>query len=294
MPDTPTPQANARMRQYWDEEAGTNWAAQQELLDAQLGPVNEALLARAALRPGERVLDVGCGCGATTLAAAERVGAAGRALGIDLSGPMLRRAAERAAAAGLGARVETLHADAQTYDFASGPAGGWDASLSRFGVMFFDDPVAAFANLARALRPEGRFVFACWQERERNPWIDAAARGALRHLEPPPPPEAGAPGPFSLADPSHTRSLLERAGFPEVAIDAFEEPIRMADLETASRLWVEVGPVASMVREQQPSVDLLEAVRRSVRDELSRFDRADGSGLVAPAAAWIVAAQRAG
>lgn len=294
MPGAATTQANARMRQYWDQEAGGNWAAQQELLDAQLEPVNTALLARAALQPGERVLDIGCGCGATTLAAAERIGAEGRVLGIDLSGPMLLRADQRAAAAGLAARVETLRADAQTHSFSSGSTGDWDAALSRFGVMFFDDPSVAFANIASALRPGGRFVFACWQERERNPWIDAAARGALRHLEPPPPPEPGAPGPFSLADPDHTRSLLEGAGFAEVAVEAFDEPIRMADLETASRLWVDVGPVAGMVREQQPGPELLEAVRLAVRDELRRFDSADGSGLVAPAAAWIVAARCAG
>ncbi len=289
MTDGATPQANTRMRVYWNEQAGPIWAEQHELLDAQLEPVSEAVLRRADLRAGERVLDIGCGCGATTLGAADRVGPEGRVLGVDLSGPMLERARARAEAVGLGTRIETLQADAQVYSFTP---GAWDVALSRFGVMFFDDPEAAFGNIGRALRPGGRLVFACWQERARNPWIDAAARGALRHLEAPPPPEPGAPGPFSLADAIHTRSLLERAGFGEVGVDAFEEPIRMADLETASQLWVKVGPVAGMVLEQRPGPALLEKVREAVREELAQFDTREG--LVAPAAAWLVSARREG
>ncbi len=279
--------SNAQMREYWST-AGPRWVAQQERLDAQLEPYRDAVLTRAGLRAGARVLDVGCGCGATTLGAAERVGEGGKVVAIDLSGPMLERARQRLAAAGYGDRLEVVEGDAQSYPFES---GAFDVVLSRFGVMFFDDPPAAFANLARATQSGGRLAFACWQARERNPWMSVPLEGAMRHLEPPPPPEPDAPGPFTLAEPQHVRSLLLEAGFREICLEALEAPIRMAGLETAANLMMEVGPVAGLIRDQRPGPDLLEKVGGAVREALATFDTAEG--VVAPAAAWAVTAEKA-
>ena len=282
-----TAPANTEMKDYWQGDAGTSWVAQQERLDAQLATFGEAVLGRAQLAEGERVLDVGCGCGATTLRAANQVGPGGAVAAIDLSGPMLEQASRRIDSAGSGDRFEAIHDDAQTHAFASGV---FDAVVSRFGVMFFDDPLAAFRNLAGATRAEGRLVFACWQAREKNPWMFVPAQAALRYLEAPPKPEPDAPGPFSLADAARVRSLLTAAGYRGVEVEPLEDPIRMADPDTAADLMIEIGPLAGMVREQKPAPELLAKVRGAVRDALMAFDH--GGTLLAPAAAWIVFARR--
>ena len=199
--------ANTEQREYWNEQAGPTWVRNQERLDAQIQPWGELALNALAAAPGEAVLDVGCGCGATSLALAAQVGPEGRVVGLDLSGPMLARARERAAAEGR-ANVSFLQADAQTHAFAP----EFDALFSRFGVMFFDDPPAAFANLAGALRPGGRLSFACWQGREQNGWVSIPMAALIGEVELPPPPAPDAPGPFALGDPDRLRALLEGAG----------------------------------------------------------------------------------
>src|SRR5881628_2723223 len=159
---------------------------------------------RARIGAGERVIDIGCGCGDTTIALARRVGPAGLVLGIDVSAPMLARAADAAREAGV-AHVRFEHADAQTHRF---PAQAFDVLYSRFGVMFFSDPAAAFGNLRTALRPGGRLGFVCWQAVPENPWIAVPLEAAAQHMALPPPPAPGAPGPFSFADPERVRRIL--------------------------------------------------------------------------------------
>jgi len=158
---------NAEQVRHWNEVAGPRWVLFQERLDRELAVFAEAVLERAKPAAGEAALDIGCGCGATTLELGRRVGAKGRALGVDVSRPMLERARARAAAAGA-AQVAFLAADAQTAPLE--PAA-FDLLVSRFGVMFFTDPTAAFANLRRALRPGGRVTFVCWQKIADNPWL---------------------------------------------------------------------------------------------------------------------------
>ncbi|HLG01741.1 MAG TPA: methyltransferase domain-containing protein, partial [Acidimicrobiia bacterium] len=190
---------NDEQAEYWDGPGGEHWVAEAYRYSRMTGPLGEVLVEAADPQPGERVLDVGCGMGATTLAAAERVLPGGSALGVDLSGPMLAVARERANRGGL-THVAFEQADAQVRPF---DPGSFDLAISRFGVMFFDDPNAAFANLGRALRSGGRLEFVCWQGLFDNEWLAVPVAAALQHVPVPEMGEPGAPGPFSLADAGH-------------------------------------------------------------------------------------------
>lgn len=279
---------NAQQIAYWSEVTGPRWVAQQTELDAQLAPLSGAALARSGITTGARVLDVGCGCGQTLLDIGERVGAAGRVLGVDISSVMLARAEERVRARGMD-HVECLRADAQIHPF---PAGSFDHVFSRFGVMFFADPVAAFTNLHRALVPDGALSFACWQPLASNAWMALPMRAVATRITLPPPSEPGAPGPYSLADPAHGRSLLEAAGFRDVQHHSLELELRIgADLEAATQLCLQMGPAAAALRlatERGDDVDV-DALGAAIQTALAPFLRADGVWL--SSASWVVQAR---
>jgi SAM-dependent methyltransferase len=278
---------NAEQIAYWNEQSGPRWVAQEARLDATFGELGHAALARAAPRPGERVLDVGCGCGGTTLELAAGVGTDGEAVGIDVSSLMLARARERARAAGVRARF--LDADAQTHRFEG---GGFDLIYSRLGVMFFADPVAAFRNLLGALRPGGRLCFLCWQALARNPWMRVPLEAVARHAPLPPMLAPGAPGPFAFADAGRVRSILEQAGFAEVRLEPLERELVLGgepSLEGAVRFALEgVGPAVAALREA--SAEVRAAAARSVAEALAPY--AGPQGVLLPSAAWIATARR--
>ncbi len=209
----------------WQEIEGEHWVAEAERYDSMVGAFGEAMLDAADLRPGERVLDVGCGNGATTIEAARRVRPGGVVVGIDLSPPMLGLARQRASAAGAN-EIEFVEADAQRHDFA---VGAFDAAVSRFGVMFFDDPEAAFANIGRALAPGGRLAFVAWQGLERSEWIMVPGAAAAAHIGMPEGIAPNEPGPGAFADPARVRGILDTAGFVDIAVDEVIRPIRMGD-----------------------------------------------------------------
>lgn len=207
---------NAEQAEYWNGSEGRYWAEHEGRFDAMLAPLLAPIVDAAAIAAGDRVLDVGCGNGALSLAAAAR-GAV--VTGIDLSGPMLARARERAAAHGV--EVQLVQADAQVH--ALDPV--FDALVSRFGVMFFSDPVDAFANLHRALRSGARLAFACWQDALANEWIAVPAATIVPIVGPPDMPPPGAPGPFAFADRDHVAGILGEAGFSSVDIDEWRGPL---------------------------------------------------------------------
>ncbi len=202
VPTTHAP--NADQIAYWNGPAGQHWTDRQQVQDVLLAPVSRLLLDRADAKPGERILDVGCGCGATSIAIAERVMPDGFVLGIDISAPMLARARELAPQ---GLPLDFVLADATVYPF---DAASFDLLVSRFGVMFFADPEASFANLRRALRPSGRVTFACWREPRHNPWMMTPLQAVYQHVPKLPRPEPEDPGPFAFAseDRVHRISML--------------------------------------------------------------------------------------
>ena len=205
---------NEEQIEHWDGAGGEHWAAYAERYDAVLAPYADVVVERLAPQVGERVLDVGCGNGALALAVAPRVG---EVVGLDISGPMLDCARRRAVDAGL-ANVTFEKGDAQVHPL---PEGGFDAAMSRFGVMFFEDPAAAFANIGQGLRPGGRMVFAVWQRLFDNEWITAPMGAALAHVPMPElPSDPFAPGPFSLAEPDRVRSVFTEAGLADVDVTA--------------------------------------------------------------------------
>ena len=273
--------ANAAQEEYWNGRAGHTWAEFQVILDAQLEPLGREAQRVLAPRPGERVLDVGCGAGQTSLALAEAVAPRGEVLGADLSQPLLDVA--RARADGLTVRFEI--ADAQTSDFGGEP---FDAIYSRFGVMFFADPVAAFANLKKALKPGGRLAFVCWRSFDENDLMRAPLDAALPFIPPPAPSDPTAPGPFAFADPERIRAILTGAGFAEVRITPFDAMIGGGDVDNALTLALRIGPLGATLRENP---DRVPEVTDAVREALVKRQSADGRVLL-PAAIWIVQATR--
>ena len=242
---------NAAQAEYWNSAAGQRWTDRQDHQDQVLQPVSDRLLAAANPRSGDRVIDVGCGCGATTLDFAARVTPDGEALGLDLSEPMLARARERALP-GLPARF--VLADATVHALAPGKA---DLVVSRFGVMFFADPARSFANLRKGLKPGGRLVFACWREAKRNPWMTLPLREAGKHA--PPLPESGPeePGPFAFADEARVRRILGEAGYAEIVLTPQELDLDIAagrGLDTAVASALAIGPTSRMLDGQSEEV----------------------------------------
>ncbi|MHB8438380.1 MAG: class I SAM-dependent methyltransferase [Acidimicrobiales bacterium] len=281
--------ANADMREFWNTRGGDQWVREGARYDAMLAPCAVRLLDGAQLAEGETVLDVGCGAGATTVEAARRVTPGGHVVGVDLSGPMLARASERAAASSVPAKF--LQGDAQTMAFEE----TFDVVISRFGIMFFDDPDAAFANLARALRPGGRLCVVCWKEMFANEWIAVPAAAAVAHVGMPELPDRAAPGapeapgPFSLADPDKTKALLERAGFTDVTLDDASDGLRIGDdVDDVTSFVVSGEMVRRLFEGKDPAV--VDQALDAVRSALTPF--ATDEGVVLGGSYWVVRAAK--
>jgi SAM-dependent methyltransferase len=213
--------ANADQHDHWNTGGDVeHWVRYRERYNVMLGPFTDMILGAVALRSGEEVLDVGCGCGDTTLAAA-RAADPGRALGLDLSVPMLAEARREAVRSGI-TNVDFVEGDAQVHPFDPGRI---DVVISRLGIMFFADPVAAFANIRAAVRPGGRMAFVCWQDRNDNEWLRVPATALAQHVVMAPPPQAGATGMMAFADPNRATAVLGDAGWREIDIASRHAPI---------------------------------------------------------------------
>jgi SAM-dependent methyltransferase len=276
--------ANTDMAEYWNGRPAGVWVTEAERFDTMLAPFGRRLLAAAVLEPGERVLDVGCGNGAISLEAARAVGPAGRVTGLDLSAPMLGVARQRAEEQGIS--VSFVQSDAQTASFDE----PFDVVLSRFGVMFFDDPEVAFANLAKATRPGGRLCFVCWQEMFANEWIAVPAMAMVAHVGIPELPEPGAPGPFALADAERTRGLLQSARWSEVTVEGHKDPMHMGrDPEDVVAFMFSDEMGRRVVEGKDP-----EAVQAGTEAALVALrPYATPDGVVLSGAYWLVTARKA-
>jgi SAM-dependent methyltransferase len=275
--------ANVRQSEAWNGNEGLAWAAHQDRHDRALRRFNAALASAAEIGDTEAVLDVGCGCGQSTRDAA-RAASRGRAVGIDLSAPMLERARGRAVEEGL-TNVEFVQADAQVHDFG---ADRFDVVTSRFGAMFFSDPAAAFANIAGALHPGARVVLAAWMPLDQNEWL-WAVRAALAMGRELPSPPVGAPGPFGLADPASVRALLEAAGYAGVDFAECRSVMEVgADPDDAFAFVSALPPVRGMVE----GLDAAGTEQAFNRLRTMLREHATPDGVLLGASAWMITARR--
>lgn len=268
----------------WATSEGEHFAANEDRYTKMLAGMGERLIAAADLGPDDRVLDVGCGYGAVTLMAARAV-PQGRAEGLDISESLLRRANKRAAEQGV-ENVTFQHGDAQS---CSLPGDSFDVAISRLGIMFFEDPHAAFANIRSAVRPGGRLAFVCWKDVSENEHMMVPLRVALEHIPMQDMGDADALSPFSLADPNRVRDLLEGAGWSEVSLEPFEESMWWGtSAEDVVQFIAGAGRTKVMLQDVDESVALRTA--DALRDALRPHETADG--LFLGGAAWVVTAQR--
>ncbi|WP_299075487.1 class I SAM-dependent methyltransferase [uncultured Ruegeria sp.] len=280
--------ANEDQAEYWSNSpSGAKWLTYEDQLDHMMAPVIDLILKHADLNKGMRVLDIGCGTGVSSLAAARQVGADGHILGADISQPFLDRAAQRAKESGLG-NVDFQRADAQVIQF---PEAGRDAAISRFGVMFFDDSIAAFKNIARALAPNGQMTFAAWGPLADNPWFRIPHIAATNRLGHPPKVDRYAPGPLAFHDLDHVTGMMAEAGLKDVRAHAI--PIRLNFLDTIEKtatLCTRVGPAARVISHFDGSKEDVSVIQQAVSEEF-RPMLTDETGL--PAVINLYQARRA-
>jgi len=271
-------------RAFWNSDATRRWVTEQARIDRLMADVTEAALAAAAPMPGEIVLDVGCGTGTTTLRLADAVGPSGQVLGVDISEQQLGLARQRVSDAGT-TRVLLVLDDAATHDFAP---ESFDLCFTRFGVMFFADPVAAFRNIRRAMKPNGRLLLAVFRLGSENPWATASV-AAIRHLVPPPPalgPED--PGQFSWSDPARVRHILNGAGFSKVALTPLDLLFTLgADAIEAAEFATFIGQGARLLHGQPD--ETRQAARQAFEGFFKQHEGPGGVSL--PGALWLVSAQ---
>lgn len=277
---------NADMLAFWNGKGGHVWVTRQEHTDITLTPVTDALVAFAAPRIGERVVDIGCGCGAPTLDFARAVGPSGRVVGLDISGPMLAEAERRANATGLGNMVWRQD------DPATEPLDEYDLLVSTFGVMFFGDSVAAFRNMRRGASPDARMALVCWRNLSENPWMEVPMDAVARHLPPRPKPAPNAPGMFAFADPDYVTEVLTAAGWAAPHFKKLDLQLDIAagrGLDEAVLQSTEIGAVNSWLRNQP--VEIVAAATASLREALAPF--ADSGSVRLPGAMWLISSASA-
>ena len=277
---------NADQIAYWNGDAGRHWTDRQSVQDVLLAPVTEKLIARVAARPGQRILDIGCGTGAISMALARQVAPSGHVLGIDISVPMLERARQLT---GRELPADYVLADATVYPF---DPESFDVLVSRFGVMFFADPVLSFRNLRRSLRPKGRLVFACWREPRENGWMMAPLMAVYKHVPKLPPVGPEEPGPFAFADDARVKRILAEVGFVDIEMEACPLTFDVAagrGLEAAIEGALEIGP-AHRALEGHPQ-QVVAAAIQSIREALTPFVK--GQSVLLPGAIWLVTAHAA-
>jgi ubiquinone/menaquinone biosynthesis C-methylase UbiE len=277
---------NADQIAYWNGPGGQNWISRQATQDILLRPISEILHGVAAAAKGERIIDIGCGCGGTTFELARRVGSEGSVLGLDISAPMLDYAREHVPR---DLKVEFVQADATVYPFQPASA---DMLFSRFGVMFFADPTTSFTNMRKVVKPGGRVVFACWREPRANGWMMIPLQAVYQHV--PKMPQLGPedPGPFSFGSEERVRRILSGAGLTNIELKQHDLALDIAlgrGLDGAANAAIAFGPASRALDGHPDSVRA--AAVQSVREALAKYEK--GGKIALPASIWIVSARNA-
>jgi SAM-dependent methyltransferase len=266
---------NKSQIEFWNGDTGRNWVAYDALMEAMLKPIGETVLDVFQFLPHARALDIGCGCGHPTLSLATRIGPGGSVTGVDISAPMLSVARELTATnEHKGASINFLEVDAQVHPFEP---ENFEHVFSRFGVMFFEDPIAAFRNIHHALTASGTLAFCCWQSRTVNPFMTVPAQAALELLPDPPEMPPRAPGPFAFAEPDYVDSILSQSGFSNIDITSLSHDLVFGaglPLSEIVEHLVKIGPIAQMVREAPDA--LQQGVRERVATALTPFFTENG------------------
>lgn len=285
MPDAANA-ANTQQIAHWNSPQMRNWSERHGVIDAFFREVTARLMAFAAPAPGEAVIDIGCGSGTTLLAAAEAVGPEGRVLGIDVAEASIATARQRISTAGL-TQAEAVVADATDYPF---PAAAFDLALSRYGVMFFADPAASFANIRKGLKPGGRLRLAVFRTGEENPWATGALATIADLVPPAPPAGPEAPGQFSWASPERVRRILTHAGFHEIELTPFDLKLHLAPPGKPEEAMAHSRVLGGVAR-ALAAAD--EATRAAMEERLRHWFAAQEGpqGIALPAALWLVGAR---
>ncbi|MDA1101366.1 MAG: methyltransferase domain-containing protein [Proteobacteria bacterium] len=274
MTEQPDTGKNSGQFEFWNSASGEKWVANQVALDRHLSALTDRLFHYNAIQPGERIIDIGCGTGTTALRAAAATGPDGAVLGIDLSHPMLGLARRRAETQGGVTNLTLEIADAQSHAFEP---GAFDLLQSRFGVMFFEDPTAAFANLRTALRPGGRLCFVCWGALADNPWFSIPRAAAIRHLGEPEAEPPRAPGPMAFAETDYVAGILNGAGFKDIDIKAETcDLIGASNIAETAAFALNVGPASRLIRLHDPAPAIIAAIRTDIEQALAPYDGAGG------------------
>jgi SAM-dependent methyltransferase len=278
---TDTAELHSTQVEYWNNEGGARWIATQERRAKSLEQFANRAFETAKVKAGESVIDIGCGCGETSVELAKLVGPSGKVLAADVSAPILAQAKINLASY---PNASAVVADAAAYPFEPASA---DLLFSRFGVMFFGDPTAAFTNLRKAIKPDGRMVFVCWRAQKENAWMNGAVDTVFKFIPRPPPPSPDDPSPFAFANPERVTGILTKAGFAPPTFEPFDTTIDVSGgrgVEGALETCLEFGPVPRLLGEAPDDIKpkIVEALRgyfQSLSDA-GAFDQ--------PAAVWIV------
>lgn len=269
---------NAAQAEYWNSAAGQKWLTHETALDATMSGILQRLLDRTNIQPGERLLDIGCGTGVSTCRAAYLTGPGGHVTGLDIAPIMLERARTRSQDASL-TNTAYLLADAQTHKFSPGSV---DAILSRFGMMFFNDPTAAFTNIAKCLRPCGRLVFAAWGPLSDNPWFRIPGAVAVQRLGKPAPSDPTAPGPLAFQDRQRVADLMEKAGLQQIRAENETVPLASAYTVTEiSNLACKVGTAVRVMQAQSATAEDAKAIETTLNQEFKQFETETGTAIPA-------------
>ena len=280
-------EVNKNQKDFWSGKGGDIWVERQNAMDTMLSPLGEAALNKLNFNEEENVLDIGCGCGHTTLNIAKRIGPSGNVTGLDISEPMLKRAKESAVEMSI-TNTSFKCVDVQTEDLGDQI---YSSAFSRFGVMFFEDSVAAFKNINKSLISGGYLSFVCWQSPAVNPWQSLFIQEVKKHLDLPSPPPRS-PGPFAFMESEYVSSILEESKFQDIKIEGHETEVNMfsgRSLSDSVKDYISINPVVTQMLKESSENQIAEIVNSGIEAFSPYYSE---KGLIFPSATWLVTARK--